>query len=199
MRSLPPFLVSIGLLLTFCSCSSSSQQQQLGQNSKGTDVLNGKSSSISFPVSYPAEVDSNQFQPEKVAESQFVSENQTFVLKNSAPQYTYQFTFQLKSVAVSKKLTGFQKANIDYSNEKTDASGNLTSADSYVYLDFKVKNMLSSEAKICLGNVEIISLSGDNTVNVKLGSRLYAFDKPQHDKNSRAFNEYKFRANEETT
>lgn len=149
MRSLPPFLVSIGLLLTFCSCSSSSQQQQLGQNSKGTDVLNGKSSSISFPVSYPAEVDSNQFQPEKVAESQFVLENQTFVLKNSAHQYTYQFTFQLNSTSVSKKLIGFQKA--------------------------------------------------DNTVNVKLGSSLHAFDKSQHNKNSRDHFLYKLQANEETT
>ena len=197
MKSLPPFLVSIGLVMTLCSCSSSPQQQQPGDILKGVAASDEKGSSKTF--SYPPQVDSSQFSPEKAQQSQFVSQNQTFVLKNSAPQYTYQFTFQLKSVAVSKKLTGFQKADIDYFNEKTDASGNLTSADSYVYLDFMVKNMLSSEAKICLGNVEIISLSGDNTVNVKQGSHLYVFDKPQHDKNSRAFNEYKFRANEETT
>ena len=203
MKSILPVLVSMGLVLTFCSCGSSPQQQQPGVISKGAAVSDGKGSSKAF--SYPPQADSCQISPEKALQSQFVSQNQAFTLKNSAHSFTpYQFTFQLKSTTVSKKLTGFQKADIDfgwldYLKATVDASGNLTGGGAYVYLDFMVKNTLPKEAKINLQNIKIVSLSADNTVNIKLGSSLYTFDKPQHDKNSRDFGLYKFRANEETT
>ena len=195
-------LVSIVLVMILCSCSSSPQQQQAGGISKGAAVSDGKGSPKSF--SYPPQVDSSRNSPEKALQSQFVSQNQAFTLKSSASSYPYQFTFQLKSTTVSKKLTGFQKADIDfgcldYLKATVDASGNLTGEGSYVYLDFMVKNMLPKEAKIDLLNIKIVSLSADNTVNVKLGSSLHAFDKPQHDKSSRDIYLYKFQANEETT
>lgn len=196
-----PVLVSIGFVLTLCSCGSNPQQP--GGISKGAAVSDGKGSSKTF--SYPPQVDSSQISPEKALQSQFVSQNQTFTLKNPAHSFNaYQFTFQLKSTSVSKKLTGFQKADIDfgwldYLKATVDASGNLTGGGSYVYLDFMVKNTLPKEVKMYLNNIEIVSLSADNTVNIKLGSSLYTFDKPQHDKNSRDFGLYKFQANEETT
>lgn len=200
-KSILPVLVSMGLVLTLCSCGSNPQQQP-GSISKSATISNQKNSSKSF--SYPPQAESCQPPSEKVAQAQFVSQNQAFSLKNSAPQNTFEFTFQLKNTSVSKKLTGFQKTDIDfgwldYLKATADASGNLAGGGSYVYLDFMAKNMLPKEAKIDLLNIKIVSLSADNTVNVKLGSSLYTFDKPQHNKDSRDFGLYKFRANEETT
>ena len=199
MKSILPVLVSIGLVLTLCSCSSP-QQQQPGGISKSA-VSNGKNSSLTSFV--PTESEIHHVPREKVAKAQFVSQNQVFSLKNYAPQYTYECTFQLKSTSVSKKLTGFQKADIDpdsfnWYKATVDASGNFTSAHSYVYLDFTVKNTLAKEAKICLGNFEIVPVFADNTTTDG-GFELQAFDKPQHGKNSKDIWLYKFQANEETT
>ena len=201
MKSILPVLVSIVLVMTFCSCGGSPQQQQPGGISKGAAVSNAKNSSLSSFV--PTESEIHHVPREKMAQAQFVSQNQAFSLKNSAPQYTYECTFQLKSTLVSKKLTGFQKADIDpdsfnWYKATVDASGNFTSAHSYVYLDFTIKNALAKEAKICLGNFEIVPVFADNTTTDG-GFELQAFDKPQHGKNSKDIWFYKFQANEETT
>ena len=59
--------------------------------------------------------------------------------------------------------------------------------------------MLAKEATIYLNNFQIVSISANNIVNVKLGSDLRTFDKSQHENSVHDYYKYKFQPNEEST
>lgn len=183
------FLILIGVLLLFCSCSNGPQNTDLSSISKILTDSNGKDATKSSLGSSTAQLDSNQIKPETAVQTQFIAQNQAFLLKD--------FTYQIKNISISKKLTGFQKKDIGYFNETADESGKLTSAHSYIFIDFSAKNTLSEEAAIYLSNFQIVSISASNVVNIKLGSDLRTFDKSQHESSVHDYYKYKFQPNEE--
>lgn len=180
MKKLLSILIFLGILFSLCSCGSDSKY--LVSNSKGETT---KPPANSQAEKMPS------FQIAKVIPSQLVSSDKAVTLAN--------FTYQVKGVSVSKKLTGFQKEDVEYfMSETADDSGNLTSAHSYIYIDITIKNMLAKEVENGLTDFQVVSIASDNSVNRRVAPELRLFDKSQHE-NSRKYGFYKFKPNEETT